>query len=82
MGRIRHAGLEAQIKYAEIKLRAERKAGELLSKTVKVGNPHLLNDARIGLGELGINPSQSSRWQQAASVPEAEFEARPFVTGL
>jgi hypothetical protein len=55
-------------------LRAERKAGGLL-EPLKPGNPQWSHDATISLEDLDINKSQSSRWQQAASVPEAEFEA-------
>ena len=71
------AGLEAQNRCAEIKLRAERKAGEGIPDAVSRGG-----DRKTGskshdgtLKTLGINKNQSSRWQQAASVPEAEFEA-------
>ena len=76
------AGLEAQNKCAEIKLRAERKAGEVLAETVSRGG-----DRKTGskshdgtLKTLGINKNQSARWQQAASVPEAEFEAHIATT--
>lgn len=72
------AGLEAQNKCAEIKLRAERKAGEVLAETeMEKGGRPKKNPSHDGssLKDLGINHNQSSRWQQAASVPEAEFEA-------
>lgn len=69
-------GLDVQNRVAELKLRAERKAGQLLGETARPGNPQLLHDASIGprLSELGIEPTQSHRWQLEASVPEDEFE--------
>lgn len=62
---------------AEIKLRAERKAGELLLKMEKQ------NGARDGkrsdivsprLEEVGVTRKQSSRWQAEAKVPEKQFQ--------
>jgi len=62
-------------KAEEIKLRAERRAGELLKETVKPGNPQLSTDTTIEkLPELGITRDQSSRWQKIASIPEEKFE--------
>lgn len=57
---------------AEIKIRAERRAGEILAETVQVGNPQLSQRATIAptLDDLGINRDQSSRWQKIASIPE------------
>jgi N6-adenosine-specific RNA methylase IME4 len=67
---------------AELRLRAERRLGELLAETVN----H--NGTRADLDNLrgstveprastlpdGIDKKQSHRYQQAAKVPEAEFE--------
>ena len=60
-----------------IRLRCERKLGELLAKTVKAGNPQLSPSGRIGkkLSELGISANQSSRYQTVAKLPEDEFES-------
>jgi hypothetical protein len=58
----------------ELRLRAERRIGELLAKSVRAGNPQLSQRAIIGLGELRITKDQSSRWQAAATLPAAEFE--------
>lgn len=75
--------LEMQNQCAEIKLRAERKAGEMLGEMDRRrpadGRPEkVLHDATLieppTLGDLGITRSQSSRWQQVASIPEPEFE--------
>ncbi len=73
---------------AEIRLRAERRAGELLAQMDKVqgarGNPGG-RGARIvassetspqkTMAELHITHDQASRWQQLAKVPEEQFEA-------
>jgi hypothetical protein len=70
---------------AEIKLRAERKAGDLLKKQKETGE----RDAGMGgdrksqsstttvksnLKNLGITKDQSSQWQTIASLPEEVFE--------
>jgi N6-adenosine-specific RNA methylase IME4 len=74
------ASLEMQNQCAEIKLRAERKVGEMLSNPdtgVKPGNPQLSHDViieRPKLNEIGINAKQSSRWQLEATVPEPILE--------
>jgi hypothetical protein len=78
-------GLEAQNHAAEIKIRAERRAGELLAEMPK---QHGGNGAVVGTKlqaatsspppsyeDLGIEKTQAHRWQQIASVPEDRFEA-------
>jgi len=70
-----------QNKAAETKLRAERKAGELLKEMVKnkgggdVRN-HSSHDERgvLKLNDLGIDYNQSFRWQRIADLPEEAFE--------
>jgi len=70
-------GLETQNRCAEIKLRAERKAGKLLAElhlsSGRPGKKKWSQHATI-LKELGINKSQSSRWQMEAEVPEEIFQ--------
>jgi hypothetical protein len=67
----------------EIRLRAERKAGELLAemdknkgaiagKTGRKGRPVL--EPTPKLSDLSITKDQSSRWQKLAGIPEREFE--------
>lgn len=63
-------GLAMQNECAELKLRAERKAGEMLA-----GNPEVGPGKGDTLSHLGIQRHQSSRWQRVASLPEAEFDA-------
>ena len=74
-------GLEMQNSAAEIKLRAERRAGEMLAKTDKHagGRPnknrrHAVTSLPAKLKEMGIAKKQSSRWQTIAALPEEEFE--------
>ena len=59
---------EAMLDAAELKLRAERKLGELLQATVEVGN------TMIPTIPVGISRIESSRWQRCASVPKECFE--------
>lgn len=68
----------------EIKVRAERKAGEMLRATAESGErdqgrggdrKSQSHDATVKLSDLGISRDQSSRWQQVASIPEEHFEA-------
>jgi hypothetical protein len=77
---------ETERRACEIRLRAERKAGQLLSSIEKAkgGQPYQSHgvtgsDETVAtLNELGVSKNQSSRWQQLAAVPEAEFEAERF----
>jgi hypothetical protein len=80
----RQAKDQELIQYAtEIKVRAERKAGELLSQMKVRGEltPHggdRKSESRsetTNLNSVGITPDQSSRWQQLASMSEEHFEA-------
>jgi len=74
------ASLEAQNAAADIRLRAERKAGEMLadmemnvgSKKTKAGGNTMLPPEK--LSDIGITKMQSSRWQAIARVPEAKYE--------
>ncbi len=74
---MREAGLEMQNECAEIKLRAERRAGELLGENPDIhpgGDRRPLSHDVIKLSELGISLMQSHRWQMEASIPEKTFE--------
>ncbi len=65
---------------AEIKIRAERKAGELLKEMPKPhgsrgkGKKVEFHDG-TPLSDMGVDKKESHRWQLEASVPEKEFEA-------
>jgi hypothetical protein len=70
--------LEAANSAAEIKLRAERRAGELLAGMDKPLNQH---DKVAGnrmlpatLESVGVSKMQSSRWQKEAKVDEDVFD--------
>lgn len=73
---------ELERKAAHARVRAERRAGELLKDSEKAkGNQHV-NSAKSNdtteqvptLSQIGITKDQSSKWQQLANVPEDEFE--------
>jgi hypothetical protein len=53
----------------EIRLRAERKAGQLLAKQVKRGGSKSRDTT---LKPNGISKDQSSRWQKLGAVPQAD----------
>lgn len=85
--RVAGEGLENQNMMAEIKIRAERRAGELLADREKAkgsqgriqehltgGNTMLPPDDPPTLSDFGISKMQSSRWQQEATVPGEQFE--------
>lgn len=65
----------------ELKLRAERKAGEMLAAMddARGRNQHTKEDGNTmlpsSLEDLGIDKMQSSRWQREAKVSEEDFEA-------
>lgn len=67
--------LDAANAAAEIKLRAERRAGEMLAAMEKnkgAAVPTRSHDATT-LDDLGIDKTQSSRWQREAAVDEDTF---------
>ena len=72
-------GHQAANAAAEIKLRAERKAGEFLATREMAKNQKkkpagdIVSPAET-LDELGVSKKQSSRWQQEAEIPEEKFE--------
>lgn len=91
---------DAERAATQIRLRAERRAGELLRDMAKAkgaangepgpgrGNKTQSQDATTfsadyadapeppaKLADMGISRTQSSRWQQLATVPEEQFEA-------
>ncbi len=76
----RRYGLDIQNIGAEIKLRAERRAGELLSAMPKNNGQLFRGDTMIPRDdtptytELGVNKQQASRWQRASALPEDVFE--------
>lgn len=71
---------DAQNDWAEYKLDAERKAGQILKQLeLKAGRPKNNDSAEslqpdtISLCDLGVTNRQSSNWQRLASLPEDEY---------
>jgi len=77
-------GLETANHAAEVKLRAERKAGELLGQLERApaGRPTEntrqpfgnFSEYRQTLQETGVEERTAQRWQVASTVPEEVFE--------
>lgn len=72
--RVQQDSLALQNEAAELKLRAERKAGELLAEMPKRAGARTDTMSARPLQDLGVEHHQSSRWQRIASLPEPEFE--------
>jgi len=76
------ASLVIPIRPLKIRLRAERKAGELLQTMAKSGERAKPSQRSHGatadtppkLSDLEVSKGQSSRWQQLADVPDKQFE--------
>lgn len=60
-------GLAAQNEAASVKIEAERRAGAMLAGMEKKANRH---SSACTLQELGIEATQSHRWQLLASLPD------------
>lgn len=76
--------VEAQNLAAEIKVRAERRAGELLREMPKnagaATRSHDVTASPPTLSDLGVERMQSSRFQAVASIPEPLFEEHIAAT--
>lgn len=70
-------GLKQQNLCAEIKIRAERRCGELLPCQIKHGGDRMSRPrlANLTLKDLGISKYQSYCWQSIAKIPDDIFEA-------
>ena len=68
-------GLDVQNRAAEVKLRAERQAGKLLSQLMLRGGDRRSkgHSDRLKLDDLGLTSNQSKRWQLQARIPENLF---------
>lgn len=79
-------GIEAQNHAAEIKIRAQRRAGEILDRMKESGERQIQGGDRKSklqdetlipptLDDIGINRIDAHRWQIIATIPEPKFEA-------
>ena len=68
-------GLDLQNQAAEVKLLAERKAGQFLTALkLRGGNRKSKgHDAPLKLEDMGISRDQSKRWQHVSSISERDF---------
>lgn len=75
--------VDNEIQASRIRVRAERRMGELLEAMQKRGDREghggdrksNERDARLKISDLGIPPDRATRAQQLARVPEKQFEA-------
>ena len=60
----------------EIKLRAERRGGEMLREMELRGGDRKSNshDGSLKLSDMDLNLNQSSRWQLEAALPEEKLD--------
>jgi hypothetical protein len=75
---------EAERQASRIRIRAERKAGQLLAQMNKAkgarepgtnrGLTRSCETTASTLADLGVSRDQSSRWQKLAEVPDQDFE--------
>lgn len=74
--RVRGEALAAQNDAAEIKIRAERRAGEMLAQMNLHGGDRKssLHDANLKLSDVGVSGIESHRWQRIAGIDEFTFE--------
>lgn len=69
-------GLGMQNQCADIKIRAERKAGKILKSMEKnrgAATPNTQSHRATTLKDLGIDKYESSRWQLESDLPEDEY---------
>jgi hypothetical protein len=86
--------IEAERQACEIRLRAERKAGQLLAQMDKAKGGRPTETPRVDRGvsetlsDLGISYDQSSQWQKLGAVPQDKFDRaldeaeRPTTNGI
>jgi hypothetical protein len=72
-------GQDAVNHAAEVKLRAERRAGELLAATPlhaggRPGGNHSEASTGLRLTDIGVSKDQSHEWQALAAIPEKDFD--------
>lgn len=69
---------EAEVQFAEIKVRAERRCGELMEELKQSGaraSTGQTRGAKLKIRDLGMSQMDAHRFRQTAAVPEERFEA-------
>jgi hypothetical protein len=69
---------DAEIQFAEIKVRAERRCGELMEELKKTGERAASGQTRgskLKIRDLGMSQMDAHRFRQTAAVPVERFEA-------
>ncbi len=85
--------LGAERHAAQIRIRAERRTGEILKemkesgerKTAAAGRPKASEAPTLlqpSLADLGISRDQSSQWQRLAEIPKEKFEEALQIPGV
>jgi len=70
-----NCGRELANRFAELRIRAERKAGQMLGEVVQRGRPKKTTDSTVSLEDLGVSKFQSRVWQRLAQMHEDLFES-------
>jgi hypothetical protein len=77
---IQAGDVEAERRLAQIRLRAERRAGQILKEMAESGERDAGGRGTVEfregtqLADLGVSKKQSHLWQQLAEIPEEAFE--------
>lgn len=72
---------EAERKAADIRLRAERKCGELTAEMVTAQGARTdltscVDGTKLeALSRAGVSPKQASQWERLAAIPQQDFDA-------
>lgn len=78
--------VEAERQACEIRLRAERRWGQLYSASEKVKNQHDMplpdSEGHKTLADMGVSYNQSSRWQGLAEIDDKTFEEEVRKSGV
>lgn len=84
--------VEAEQRAMEIRIRAERRAGQLLAELQKGkgggdqksdhSTQHTLSDFKKAKRDAGISDDQAVRWQKLAAIPQADFESKIQQPGV
>lgn len=71
-----HLGLQSQNLMADIKIRAERKAGQLLGDIEREpGKRKGSTSLQAAIRSAGIDSTMAHRWQLEAEIPDLDYEA-------